>query len=278
MRKTLAGAMVLVLLGGVLMGWFARFQRGVIFPGPEGVTPTLLHRFARELGATELQIPTSDGETIYGWHRSALGDAPKRAVLYFHGNASSVLAQIELQDRLNREGWDFVGIHYRGYPGSTGESSEAGTRLDAKAAWDWVANELGVPPSRIVIHGRSLGGGVAAQLASTVEPGGLVLESTFTSIADLAQEQYLGLPFGRFLDHPFLTRDLVGSIHAPMLVAHGKADSLINVEHGRTLAKLFSADTYIEAPGLDHNEQLFEQGYLDQYIAFLEKAVPPGVP
>ncbi|MEM9730382.1 MAG: alpha/beta fold hydrolase, partial [Myxococcota bacterium] len=225
MRKVLVAALVLVLLGGVGMGWFAKFQRSMIFPGPEGVTVPLLHRFASEVGATELQIPTEDGETVYGWHRNAIGDGPKRVVLYFHGNASSVLAQIDLQDRLNQEGWDFVGIHYRGYPGSTGEPSETGTRLDAKAAWDWIAHTLGVPPSRVVIHGRSLGGGVAAQLASNVEPGGVVLESTFTSIADLAKEQFLGVPIGPFLSHPFLTRELAGAIRAPVLVAHGGSDS-----------------------------------------------------
>lgn len=278
MRKALAATLVLVLLGSVLMGWFARFQRSVIFPGPEGVTQSLLHRFAREIGATELQIPTADGETLYGWHRTARGNGPRRVVLYFHGNASSVLAQLDLQDRLNREGWDFVGIHYRGYPGSTGEPSEAGTRIDAKAAWDWITEQLGVPASRIVIHGRSLGGGVAAQLASTVQPGALVLESTFTSVADLAQQQFMGFPVGRFLEHPFLTRELVGSIRGPVLVAHGGADSLINVEHGRKLAKMFAADLYIEALGLDHNDQLFEGTYQDQYVGFLERAVPAQTP
>ena len=139
---------------------------------------------------------------------------------------------------------------------------------------DWATRNLGVSPLRVVVHGRSLGGGVAAQLASTVAPGGLVLESTFTSIADLAKEQFQGLPIGPFLEHPFLTRELAGSIDAPVLVAHGGADSLIDVKHGQALAALFSANPYIEAPGLDHNNVLFEGDYQDQYIAFLDKAVP----
>ena len=105
-----------------------------------------------------------------------------------------------------------------------------------------------------------------------------MLESTFTSIADLAREQFLGLPIGPLLSHPFLTRELPGRIHIPVLVAHGSDDSLISVEHGRALATMFSADPYLEVPGIDHNEVLFEGDVQDQYIAFLERVVPTEGP
>ncbi|MGB5703607.1 MAG: hypothetical protein WBM48_12385, partial [Polyangiales bacterium] len=114
----------------------------MIFPGPEGVSTALLARVAEQVGARELAIPTEDGETLYGWHREAVETGPRRVVLYFHGNASSVLAQIELQNLLLSEGWDFVGVHYRGYPGSTGTPTEQGVHRDARAAWAWVTREL----------------------------------------------------------------------------------------------------------------------------------------
>ena len=75
---------------------FARFQRQMVFPGPEGVSVSLLNEVAGKVGATELRIATEDGETLYGWHRAAVWSGPRRVVLYFHGNASSLLAQIEL--------------------------------------------------------------------------------------------------------------------------------------------------------------------------------------
>ncbi|MEM7434481.1 MAG: alpha/beta hydrolase [Myxococcota bacterium] len=274
MRRRLVAVLLLGVLGVVSMGWFSEFQRRVVFPGPEGVTEPLLHRFATEVGAHELAMRTEDGETIYGWHRAGLGEGPRRVLLYFHGNASSVLGQLPLQGRLNAEGWDYVGIHYRGYPGSTGVPSEAGTRSDARAAWSFVTRELGVPASRVAIHGRSLGGGVAAQLASEVKPGAVVLESTFTSVPDLAREQFGVLPVGRLLKHRFVTRELVGTWDSPTLVAHGSADSIIPVSHGRQLAELFPATTYIEAPGVDHNDALFEGEYADRYVAFLDNAIP----
>ena len=246
----------------------------MVFPGPEGVTPSLLHRAAEQVGATELEIPTSDGESLYAWHRNAIHTGTRRVVLYFHGNASSVLGQIELQNLLVSEGWDFFEIHYRGYPGSTGTPSEKGLHEDAMAAWRYVTAELGTAPDRVVIHGRSLGGGVAVQLAARTEPGALVMESTFTSVVDLAKEHYWFLPVGTMLEHRFLTRDFAGKVSCPVLVAHGSADSVIDVRHGKELARLFRAKDYIEVPRIDHNEVLFSGAVAMKYIRFLEGAVP----
>jgi fermentation-respiration switch protein FrsA (DUF1100 family) len=276
MRKGIVGVAAVVVLGGAAMGLFSQFQRKMVFPGPQGVSAPLLQKIAREVGATELRIPTEDGETLYGWHRASPGASTRRVVLYFHGNASSVLGQLDLQDRLISNGWDFVEIHYRGYPGSTGVASEAGAHRDATAVWRWVTDELGTPPSQVVIHGRSLGGAVAAQLASKVSPGALVLESTFTSVVDLAREQFGWLPLGALLEHRFMTRDLAGKVQCPVLVAHGGADSIIDVSHGRQLAELFEADNYIEAPRVDHNDVLLDGVYADRYLDFLDASVPPG--
>ena len=278
MRRGIVALAVLIVAAVVLMGWLSELQRKILFPGPYGVTLPILAEVARDVGARELSIATEDGETLYGWHRASADRGAPRALLYFHGNASSVLGQLDLQRRLVADGWDFVEIHYRGYPGSTGVPSEAGVYRDALAAWRWIADELGLSPERVVIHGRSLGGGVAARLASEVAPGALVLESTFTSVSDLAREQFGGLPVGPLLEYRFMTRDLADRIHAPVLVAHGTADSIIDVKHGRRLAELFGADPYIEVPGIDHNEVLLEGAHLDRYFEFLNRAVPRAQP
>ncbi|RLB38477.1 MAG: alpha/beta hydrolase [Deltaproteobacteria bacterium] len=276
MRGISLGLVTVIAAGWVTMGLFSQFQRKMVFPGPEGVDESLLSDVATQIGATELRIPTEDGETLYGWHRAAIWSGPRRVVLYFHGNASSLVAQLELQHLLQSEGWDFVGIHYRGYPGSTGVPSEAGLHKDATAAWKWVADKLDVQPARVAIHGRSLGGGVAVQLAAAVNPGALVLESTFTSIVDLAKEHYRWLPIGRVLEHRFMTRDFAGRVSCPLLVAHGAADSIIDVHHGKELARLFHADEYMEVPRIDHNDMLLVGVIATRYLGFLESAVPSG--
>lgn len=253
---------------------FSTFQRHIVFPGPEGVTAALLHQVATQVEATELRIPTADGETLYGWHRAAVRSGfPRRLVLYFHGNASSLLAQLELQSLLLHDGWDFLGIHYRGYPGSTGIPSEAGVREDALAAWRWATSELETLAARIAIHGRSLGGGVAAQLAAETKPGALVLESTFSSIVDLAKERFPWLPVTMVLEYRFMTRALPERVSCPVLVAHGSGDSLIDVHHGRELARLFDARDYIEVPRIDHNEPLLVGAAASRYLRFLDMVV-----
>ena len=267
-------SVVVVATAWGAMGFFSQFQRQMVFPGPQGVDESLLSDVAKQVGATELHIPTEDGETLYGWHRTAVHTGPRRVLLYFHGNASSLLAQVELQNLLLSEGWDFVGIHYRGYPGSTGVPSEAGLHKDAAAAWQWVTSELETDPGRVAIHGRSLGGGVAVQLAAGVSPGALVLESTFTSIVDLAKQHYPWLPVGSMLQHRFMTRDLAGKLSCPLLVAHGAADSIIDVRHGKELARLFHADQYIEVPRIDHNDMLLVGLIATRYLEFLDGAVP----
>lgn len=274
LRKLIVGLAVAVIATWALAVLFSQFQRQMVFPGPAGVSVSLLSEVAGKVGARELSIPTEDGETLYGWHRDAVWSGPRRVVLYFHGNASSLLAQVELQNLLLSEGWDFVGIHYRGYPGSSGVPSEAGLHKDARAAWRWVTDQLGTEPGRVTIHGRSLGGGVAVQLAAAVEPGALVLESTFTSIVDLAKEHYPFLPVRSLLKHRFMSRDFVGQVSCPLLVAHGGADSIIDVHHGKELARLFKADEYIEVQRVDHNDMLLVGTIAARYIDFLERAVP----
>jgi len=273
-RQIALVSVIVVATAWGAMGLFSQFQRQMVFPGPQGVDESLLSDVAKQVGATELRIPTEDGETLYGWHRTAVHTGPRRVLLYFHGNASSLLAQIELQNLLMSEGWDFVGIHYRGYPGSTGVPSEAGLHKDAAAAWQWATSELDTDPGRVAIHGRSLGGGVAVQLAADVSPGALVLESTFTSIVDLAKQHYPWLPVGSMLQHRFMTRDLAGKLSCPLLVAHGAADSIIDVRHGKELARLFHADQYIEVPRIDHNDMLLVGLIATRYLEFLEGAVP----
>ncbi|MFW2389236.1 MAG: alpha/beta hydrolase, partial [Polyangiales bacterium] len=142
----------------------------------------------------------------------------------------------------------------------------------------WVTGELGAEPDRVAIHGRSLGGGVAVQLAAAVEPGALVLESTFTSIVDLAKTHYPFLPVRSLLKHRFMSRDFAGKVDCPILVAHGGADSIIDVQHGKELARLFKADEYIEVPRIDHNDMLLVGSTAARYIDFLERAVPRSRP
>ena len=250
----------------------------MVFPGPEGVSVSLLNEVAGKVGATELRIATEDGETLYGWHRAAVWSGPRRVVLYFHGNASSLLAQIELQNLLLSEGWDFVGIHYRGYPGSSGVPSEAGLtpRCDGRVALgDRRARHRAEPGGDSWAEPGRWGGRAARGQGEPRRPG----DGVDVHLVGRASPRST-IPFFRSeacCGHRFMTREFAGKVSCPVLVAHGRADTLIDVHHGKELARLFRADEYIEVPRMDHNDMLLVGTIAARYLEFLEAAVP-GTP
>lgn len=225
----------------------------LIFPAPV-MNVVVLDQIADEVGAKPFRFQAEDGVPLYGWHRPSSG---RRAVLFFHGNAETVADRVALQDWLHDIGWDVFIVAYRGYPGSGGSPSEDGLRLDALALWRYVTETRKIPANRVVLHGKSLGGGVAAMLAAEVKPGGVVLESTFTAVVDVAAERLAPLPVGPFIRSPFLTRERAPRIAGPILVLHADQDVVIPVSHGRTLGRMFAdRGRYVEVAGLGHGETL----------------------
>ncbi len=249
------GALALAWVGyGFALWWL---QEAMIFPAPGGIGAHTLDLAAAELGAEPLHLRAEDGTALYGWYKPATSGRPgRRAVLYFHGNGETVAAGVPLMQLANRHGWDFAVVAFRGYPGSEGAPSEAGVARDARALWDHVTGARGIDAARVVLHGRSLGGAVAIRLASERRPGGLVVESSFTSMVDMARRQAPLYPVRLLLRHPFDSAARAPSIDVPVLVLHGSADRVVPVAMGRALARRFPDARYVEVPGGTHNELL----------------------
>lgn len=275
-RHFLAGLFLVLGLAWLvyLLGMVA-LQDAMIFPRPGGVGVDQLDAVAVEVGARPFRVTTDDGVTLYGWHRSSGGD---RAVLYFHGNGETVAGNVALQRLLAQNGWDFLTVAYRGYPGSEGHPSEEGLRHDARALWAHATETLGLAPDRLVLHGRSLGGGVAVSLATETNPRGMVLESTFHSLLELAEGQAPGLPVRWLLRHPFESWRRAPRVGVPVLQLHARGDRLIPVDHARRLHERFAEAQLLEADGLGHNDPLpvVEPTLRAAYLAFLERLVPRG--
>jgi hypothetical protein len=217
----------------------------------------MLDHAAAEVGARPLRVPTEDGELLYGWHRPARPRPQAPAVVvYFHGNAEPVSGSMGLLRLSQRLNLDWVAVAWRGYPGSTGQPTEQGLRRDARAVHRYVIEELGFAPHQIVLHGRSLGGALAAGLAAEAPVGGLVLESTFSSLRAVAEARFPWFPVGRLLRHPFPTDRLVDRIDVPTLVLHGDQDRVVPVGHGRWLASQIRGAHYVEVAGAGHDRLL----------------------
>ena len=145
----------------------------------------------------------------------------------------------------------FLAVYYRGYSGSTGSPSEAGLINDARAGYDWLAAH-GYAPERIVIHGFSLGSAVAVQLAAEKPARALILEAPMTGIHDIAPAYRPGA-FPRIMRDSLRSRDFIGRVHMPVLIAHGDADRIIPYAHGeRMFALAHDPKMFVSIPGGDH--------------------------
>ncbi len=180
--------------------------------------------------ASILKLRTSDGETIAA--RFYENDPAAHTILFSHGNAEDIGHLDPFVRQIRDQGFAVLTFDYRGYGLSEGSPSEAKSYKDIEAAYDHLVNDRKVPAEQIILHGRSLGGAVAADLAARKPVGGLILESTFTSAARVLTGFKI-FPFDRFN-----TISKIPAVTCPVLIIHGKLDATISFHHGE---KLFAA-------------------------------------
>jgi abhydrolase domain-containing protein 17 len=150
-------------------------------------------------------------------------------LLYIHGNAEDINEVRPLLDRLYSYGFSVFSYDYRGFGTSDGKPSELNAYQDADTAYRYLTQQLKIPPQQIIVHGRSLGGGSATELATRHLFGGLILESTFTSAFRVV------LPFPLLPFDKFSNIDKLKKVRCPVLIMHGKADKTIPIQHGKLL-------------------------------------------
>jgi abhydrolase domain-containing protein 17 len=171
-------------------------------------------------------------------------------ILYAHGNAEDLGQVAPMLEEMQRSGFAVLGFEYRGYGMSTGgPPTTSGAIRDMESVYAYATHTLGVQPSRLVLFGRSLGGGPATDLAARLPSGGLVLESTFTS-AFVVMTRVPVLPFDRFPNVRHIRQ-----VHSPVLVIHGTDDEVIPFAHGRRLYEAASEPKQsLWVEGAHHND------------------------
>jgi fermentation-respiration switch protein FrsA (DUF1100 family) len=233
-----------------------------------------------DLAHEDALFTAADGTRLHGWY--AAPPNPQAVVLYCHGNAGNVTScdwVLSLfSERLNCA---VLVFDYRGYGKSDGTPSEAGILADARAARRWLAQRTGVAETDVVVVGRSLGGAVAVDLAARDGARALVLESTFTSLGDMAACKVGPLPVRWLMDMNLDSLSLIRRYHGPLLVSHGDADRLIPFEQGQ---RLFAAANdpkwFVPAPGRGHND-LPTREYveaLDRFLDGIALTLPAATP
>jgi len=241
--------------------------RMLYLPGVPGRTLIMTPRDSG-LDYEDLSIETSDGVKLHGWF---IPGRSNRVLLFFHGNAGNISHRLESIRQFHELGLSVLIIDYRGYGLSGGGITEQGLYRDADAAWRHLTLTRGIQDNDIVIFGRSLGASVAAKLATTQRPAGLIVESSFTSVPDIAQDLYPWLP-ARWLSRlRHATRDYIKDVHCPVLVIHSRDDEIIPFRHGEAIFEASPQPrTLLELRGT-HNDAFVrdERVYLEGVRGFL---------
>lgn len=210
-------------------------------------------------GIEDVEIVAADGVKLHGWFARAPGSA-RWTILFFHGNAGNLTHRRSFIAQLRRLPADVLVIDYRGYGKSEGSPSEAGLYADARGAYDYLTRTRGVPADRIVIFGKSLGGAPAIELATKVPCGGLIVQSSFTSVPEMSKRVIPVIPVGWALRHRYDNLAKVGSIAAPKLFIHSPDDEVVPYEMGRRLFEAAAGPKeFYEASG-GHNELIDVEG------------------
>lgn len=265
---TLAAIMALVLGGSLLMaGIGIPFEeRFVYFPSQALVaTPA-------DVGLPFEEVRFGEEGRLHGWFIPGSRDV---TILWFHGNAGNISHRVELLARLHRAlGASIFIFDYQGYGLSGGRPNEGGTYEDARAALAYLRTRPEVQPERIVYFGKSLGGAVAVELATAEPPFRLIVQSSFTRIADLARLHYPLLPVHGLLRTGYPSIDRIGGVRAPILVAHGDADDVVPLDHARRLYEAASEPKRLEVVrGARHPNVLSVGGA--RYLAVLRDFLEP---
>jgi abhydrolase domain-containing protein 17 len=210
-----------------------------------------------------LKLPVNSNEQISA--RYLPNSQSAYTVLYIHGNAEDLGDILPVLERLHRHGFSVFAYDYRGYGTSDGTPGEANAYRDADVAYTYLTKQLKIPADRIIIYGRSIGGGSATEIATRYPVAGLILESTFISAFRVI------LPFSILPFDKFTNLDKLKQVHCPVLIMHGRVDKVIPIQHGRSLYEAATSpklSLWINAAGHNDFADVAGDRYLQTLLSF----------
>ena len=223
--KTLAVMLALLVIAVGVRHMSFLDQMMVYFPERKlSATPSDLG-----LAYQKVSMTATDGTKIHGWH---VPGESSTTLLWLHGNAGNISHRVDNIAMLIRNtGFGVFIIDYRGYGRSEGRPSEKGLYMDAEAAFEHMTSDLGLDPEEdIVLFGRSLGVGIAVEMATRHRVRSVVVESGFTSVREMSKSSGMGvlsillLPL---IDARYDSLSKMGSTLSPVMVIHGDRDEIV---------------------------------------------------
>ena len=191
-----------------------------------------------------------------------------KTILFFHGNAGKLDNRVYKLNELSKLELNYLIVAYRGFSGNAGKPTESGLYEDANFAKIWL-NKNGVKDKDIIIYGESLGTAVAIDLASRYNFSGIILESPFTSMLDLAQKYYPIFPVKLILKDRYESRKKLNDIKSPVLVMHGKKDKIVPFYMGEQILEALSSPKFSYFNDKDDHMMEYNQDLLGSIKNFL---------
>lgn len=222
--------------------------------------------------AEDVWLKSPDGPRLHAWFFAAAKSSPRArfVMLFCHGNGGNLTSRPGYYRAILETGVNLLAFDYRGYGRSDGEPDEAGTYADAATAYAWLRTR-GFAPEHILVWGESLGGGIASYIAASQPVGGLMLQSTFTSIPDIGAELFPWLPVKLISRIKYDTHSRLPHLKCPVVVMHSRGDLTIRFHHGeRNFAAAREPKAFVELQG-DHNDPLLANRAA--YVSGAEKLV-----
>lgn len=256
-RRVMGYLFLLVGLYVVYCGLLFFFQTKLIFPasmaGPAGkalpTADTEVIELPTDQGTTTAWfVPAADAGS--GLDLDADANQAKPVVVFFHGNAELIDHQRAVLDLYHDLGIHVLLVEYRGYGYSEGTPSERNIVADSVAVIEEVLQRDDVAEDQLILHGRSIGGGMAAQVALKTKPAALIVESTFTSVSGMAMR--FGVP-PFIVTSPLKTEAAFGKLDVPTLIMHGQRDSIVPISHAHRLKQAAAHATLVMFDS-DHND------------------------
>jgi pimeloyl-ACP methyl ester carboxylesterase len=247
-----------VVIGLPLLMYLAQDSL-IFFPQPRAEARRA--QIASQRSVESLFIDAADGTRLHAWHVKG-----EPLVMYFGGNAEEVSWMLDDAAR-RAPGTGWLLVDYRGYGSSGGSPSEKALVADALRWYDQMSSQH----KNVYLFGRSLGSGVAVQLAAQRPVAGVILVAPFDSLVEVGKRHYPFLPVNWMLKHRFDSVALAPAIKAPVLCIVASHDEIIPAQHAKRLYEAWGGEKrWVELEGAGHNSTDNAANYWTSIAAFLK--------
>ena len=264
MNNLLKFFLTIFLIYFVILFFLFFYQRNLLYHPNEN------NYFGDKLtvGIKKVKITTQDNIELLAWyHEKNLKDY--KTILYFHGNAGSLENRIHKLNHFKNLDINFLIIAWRGFSGNEGKPSEKGLYEDGESAVKWLLNK-GIEEKNIILYGESLGTGIATHISQNKNFAGVILETPFTSMVDVAKTFYPYIPVSLVLKDKFENKKKMKNISSPILVMHGELDQIVPFRMGEKIYKIANNPKYSYFTKYDNHMMEYDENLIKALESFLK--------